>query len=481
MLDRLSANARRRRRRPDHLHPVAQATAGRSRPTSRSPSSPTTGSGSSSTDVTHRHVETWLRRAPLPGERRDRHRRDVRARAAQRAGPAVAGAAAVAVTADDLSNDGVPVPDRPRDRHRLRAGAVRSGSPTSASSATSCTSRPSRRRHVYDGLVAAGRGVRPAARRAEGAGGAADGEGLPRLRPRHRQHRRPAGRPGSASRSPGTSPAASSAATALLGTPRPIAAPAWCRCFSTTRSRCFAAVSRSCATATGSGYVRAAPTGTRSGARSGSPWSSTSPASPRTRLAGRRLRGRRRRRPCPGHVVPAPVLRPGPAAHPELIHPRLRHSGPCRRKRRIMSPRTEFPKVSTDLPGPRSQEIFERQRQVFYSQMQYSPTAPLILDHKSSDELLHDVDGNTFANHLSAWGAAPYGCSRPRYARRRSTRGTGTTWRSRASCSRLRSSSSPSGSSRSPRATSPGSRRRSPGPRRSRVRSSWRASTPGAR
>lgn len=78
-----------------------------------------------------------------------------------------------------------------------------------------------------------------------------------------------------------------------------------------------------------------------------------------------------------------------------------------------MSPRTEFPKVSTDLPGPRSQEIFERQRQVFYSQMQYSPTAPLILDHKSSDELLHDVDGNTFANHLSAWGAAPYGSFPP--------------------------------------------------------------------
>ena len=46
--------------------------------------------------------------------------------------------------------------------------------------------------HVYDLIVAAGRGVRAAARRAEGARQPADGEGLPRLRARHRQHRRPA-------------------------------------------------------------------------------------------------------------------------------------------------------------------------------------------------------------------------------------------------------------------------------------------------
>ena len=36
-------------------------------------------------------------------------------------------------------------------------------------------------------------------------------------------------------------------------------------------------------------------------------------------------------------------------------------------------------------------------------------TCPFVLDHKSADGLLHDVDGNTFANHMSAWGAAPYG------------------------------------------------------------------------
>ena len=43
--------------------------------------------------------------------------------------------------------------------------------------------------HVYDRLVEAGRGRRPAPRRPQGARQPADGEGLPRLRPRHRQHR----------------------------------------------------------------------------------------------------------------------------------------------------------------------------------------------------------------------------------------------------------------------------------------------------
>ncbi len=75
--------------------------------------------------------------------------------------------------------------------------------------------------------------------------------------------------------------------------------------------------------------------------------------------------------------------------------------------------RQNYPKVSTELPGPRSQEIFDRQGKVFYTQMHQSVTCPLILDFKSDDELLHDVDGNTFANHLSAWGAAPYGSFPP--------------------------------------------------------------------
>ncbi|WP_163512179.1 aminotransferase class III-fold pyridoxal phosphate-dependent enzyme [Fodinicola acaciae] len=70
---------------------------------------------------------------------------------------------------------------------------------------------------------------------------------------------------------------------------------------------------------------------------------------------------------------------------------------------------TSFPKVTTELPGPRSREIFERQGRVFYRQMHLSEGSPFILDGKTSEDFLRDVDGNTFANHLSAWGASPYG------------------------------------------------------------------------
>ncbi|MYS50416.1 aminotransferase class III-fold pyridoxal phosphate-dependent enzyme [Streptomyces sp. SID6013] len=67
------------------------------------------------------------------------------------------------------------------------------------------------------------------------------------------------------------------------------------------------------------------------------------------------------------------------------------------------------PRVLTELPGPRSREIFERIGKTFYTQMHLGETCPFILDRKDAQGLLHDVDGNTFANHLSAWGAAPYG------------------------------------------------------------------------
>ena len=106
-----------------HLHAVAQRGAARSRPTSPSPSSTTSASGSS--PPTPRTATsrpgcggTSRRRA------RVRHRRHVRLRAAQRAGPALARAAAAAHDRRPVER-GVPVPRRARDRHRLRARAVR--------------------------------------------------------------------------------------------------------------------------------------------------------------------------------------------------------------------------------------------------------------------------------------------------------------------------------------------------------------------
>jgi 4-aminobutyrate aminotransferase-like enzyme len=68
-----------------------------------------------------------------------------------------------------------------------------------------------------------------------------------------------------------------------------------------------------------------------------------------------------------------------------------------------------YPKVATELPGPKSREIFDRQDKVFYAQMHSGSTSPFIVDFKDADGLIHDLDGNTFANHMSAWGAAPYG------------------------------------------------------------------------
>ena len=72
-------------------------------------------------------------------------------------------------------------------------------------------------------------------------------------------------------------------------------------------------------------------------------------------------------------------------------------------------PSRPYPQVATELPGPRSREIFARQKDVFYTQMHLGETCPFILDYKDESGLIHDVDGNTFANHLAAWGAAPYG------------------------------------------------------------------------
>ena len=128
-------------------------------------------------------------RRHIAGRRaRVRHRRDLRLRADQRAGPALARAAAVADARRPVER-GVPVPRRARDRHRLRARAVRphhvprrarlrAVHPGRAGGCTSTTgsSRPAREF-----------GLR--ARRPEGAREPAHGEGLPRLRPRHRQHR----------------------------------------------------------------------------------------------------------------------------------------------------------------------------------------------------------------------------------------------------------------------------------------------------
>ncbi len=146
-------------------------------------------------DTAHRHVADL----DAPPPRRDVDQRHafvadvtVGIRAAQRAGPALARAAAVAhrrATCPTTRSRSAP---HARSTSASR-GCCACGSPTSASSATSCTSRPSRRLHVYDRLVAAGEafGLRHAGLKALAS--LRMEKGVPRLRPRHRQHRLGAG------------------------------------------------------------------------------------------------------------------------------------------------------------------------------------------------------------------------------------------------------------------------------------------------
>ena len=169
-----------------------------SRPTSPSPSSTTTASGSSPPTPRTATCADLRRGAAHLG---DAHAvvTDVTVglRAAQRPGAALARAAAP-LTDADLSNEAFPFRTRPRDRRRLRPGAVRPDHlrrrarlravrPRRAGRSTCTTADRGRR----DG--------RPAPRRPQGARQPADGEGLPRLRPRHRQHRLRRSRPASAS------------------------------------------------------------------------------------------------------------------------------------------------------------------------------------------------------------------------------------------------------------------------------------------
>ena len=178
--------------RPDHLHPVAERQTASSRPTSRSPSSPTTGSG-------------WSRRTPRTGTSRPGCAGTSRSPARTRSstdvtcgyaqiniqGPRSRELMSLVTDAGHVQR-GVPVPRRARDRPRLRPRALHPDH----------LPRRARLRAVHPGraggarLRPAGRGRRAVglrARRAEGAGQPADGEGLPRLRPRHRQHRHRAG------------------------------------------------------------------------------------------------------------------------------------------------------------------------------------------------------------------------------------------------------------------------------------------------
>ena len=183
---------RRQRRRPARSPTRSGSTsAARSRPTSPSPSSPTTRSSWSPPTPRTAMCESQLARARRRRATRSSPTSPARTR---RSTCRARGRASCcrSLTTVDLSNEAFPFRTaREIDLGFARVLCVRI---TYLGELGYELYVPTEQAvHVYDRIVAAGAGVRPAPRRAEGAGQPADGEGLPRLRPRHRQHRRPAG------------------------------------------------------------------------------------------------------------------------------------------------------------------------------------------------------------------------------------------------------------------------------------------------
>ena len=71
-----------------------------------------------------------------------------------------------------------------------------------------------------------------------------------------------------------------------------------------------------------------------------------------------------------------------------------------------------LPQVRTPLPGPRSAELFERGDRVLIRGLTDHDEVPFV-ETRKVDWLIEDVDGNTFVDHVSAWGSAPLGATPP--------------------------------------------------------------------
>ena len=143
VLDRLSAGAVNARRRGHHLHPVARR--GRRHP-GRPHRDPAGARRLPRRRVRHRARAGARPAAPGGGRcRGDRRRRHHRPRAAHRAGPRVARHPGRGGTGGRLVDGGLPVPGGPPGRRSPGSTCWPSGSPTSASSAGSCTHPPTAR------------------------------------------------------------------------------------------------------------------------------------------------------------------------------------------------------------------------------------------------------------------------------------------------------------------------------------------------
>lgn len=69
-----------------------------------------------------------------------------------------------------------------------------------------------------------------------------------------------------------------------------------------------------------------------------------------------------------------------------------------------------WPRVETPLPGPQSTKWFDRMDAVAAAPMQDHDEVPFVEAYKKGS-LIVDVDGNVFADLVSAWGATPFGAT----------------------------------------------------------------------
>ncbi len=73
----------------------------------------------------------------------------------------------------------------------------------------------------------------------------------------------------------------------------------------------------------------------------------------------------------------------------------------------------ELPSVVTELPGPQSQKWFSQIDGHLTAALSDHEAVPFV-EVRRRGHLIEDVDGNTFADHMSAWGASPFGPTPPR-------------------------------------------------------------------
>lgn len=75
-----------------------------------------------------------------------------------------------------------------------------------------------------------------------------------------------------------------------------------------------------------------------------------------------------------------------------------------------------LPHVVTSLPGPRSARLIAAADAVFCGPLREHVDVPFV-EARKRDWLIEDVDGNTFVDHVSAWGSSPLGAQpSPRHA-----------------------------------------------------------------